>query len=267
MGPHADNEKLPGFEARRGPQSTTLEKATQPWYERVSAGRLTATEGDLAFVRALYDDAIWNADRQIGALFDAARGAKRGGRTILVFASDHGELLADPGGKRIRLGHGNMLNEVLLHVPLFIAAPGIAAGVEKRHIVELVDVAPTLAALTGLQVEPEWAWDGTPILGATAEYGDIAISERAAWESRQTSIRSLADAVTYTPPKGWKNAYDVEADPMHGAPVKPWTAAQTALFARLLAYVADAHPQAPGEKTSATPEELEMLKALGYTGD
>ncbi len=65
--------------------------------------------------------------------------------TYVVLLSDHGEGL-EPGEGATH--HGGALRRDLLSVPLLVAGPGIAPGVESTPV-SLIDVAPTLAALAG----------------------------------------------------------------------------------------------------------------------
>ena len=70
--------------------------------------------------------------------------------TIVVFASDHGYLL----GEHQMWKKGVLWNEAI-HVPLIISAPGKEQGARTHHIVELIDLYPTLAELAGLPPEPK----------------------------------------------------------------------------------------------------------------
>ncbi len=264
MGPHADNPKLSGFDERRGKFDSALVHVTQKFYEDVAAGKAAATEGDMAYMRAMYDDAVWELDARVGQLVDAARAGARGQKTMIVVTADHGEALGEAGHSPPRFGHGHALNDVLLHVPLVVYVPG-AAPRKDTSIVELVDLAPTLADLAGIPVDKAWAWDGLPLLGPRATANTMALAERARWEARQVGARTLTHAYTLSPGKNWARAYDLRSDPGQLSPQKPTSAEHQALAAAVKAYLDNAHPPAAGARTTATPEELEMLKALGYT--
>ncbi|MCA9656912.1 MAG: sulfatase [Myxococcales bacterium] len=83
-------------------------------------------------------------DRAIGEVITALKERGLWGKTIVVFASDHGESLGeDP---RLPDNHGRVLYNALVHIPLAIRLP----GVEPRRSdapVTLVDVLPTLLSL------------------------------------------------------------------------------------------------------------------------
>ena len=77
--------------------------------------------------------------------------------SIVVFTSDHGEGFGRKVGNFI---HPNYLWDENLHVPFLIYAKGItdAAPQTITNPTTVLDVAPTLAALTG--IEPEKSWIG-----------------------------------------------------------------------------------------------------------
>src|SRR3546814_5268911 len=67
--------------------------------------------------------------------------------TIVIFMSDHGEMLGDHG---IYL-KGPYFYEPAVRVPLIVSWPGtIAGGRSVPEMVELVDLAPTLLDAAGL---------------------------------------------------------------------------------------------------------------------
>ena len=264
MGPHADNPRLEGFEARRGKFDSKLVDVSQKFYEDVAAGKATATAGDMAYMRAMYDDGVWEMDQRVGAVVDAVRASKRADKTVIVVTADHGEALGEPGANPPRFGHGHALDEALLHVPLVVYVPGSSPRRDDR-LAELVDVAPTLTDVVGVATEAAWAWDGQPLMGSRAVVGTVALAERARWEARQVGARTLTHAYLLTPAKGWTKAYDLRVDRGQTTPVKTLAPEHQALAAVIKKYLETAKPPGAGTKTAATEEELEMLKALGYT--
>jgi len=97
----------------------------------------------------LYDSAARFADEQSGILIDTLLANYP--NTVVVVVADHGEHLWEHGF----LGHTLTLYEPLIHVPLFIKAPGLPLDTMDSPI-ELVDILPTVAALAGLPARPFW---------------------------------------------------------------------------------------------------------------
>jgi choline-sulfatase len=112
------------------------------WVRRRAAARDLE---NTALVRRQYCALIELIDAQIGRMLDALERRGMLDNTIIVFASDHGEMLGDFG-----LYQKSMAYEPALRVPLIAAGPGIAGGVVSDALVELFDVNPTLCELAGL---------------------------------------------------------------------------------------------------------------------
>lgn len=79
--------------------------------------------------------------------------------TVVVFLSDHGEMLGAHG-----LWHKMVAYEESIRVPLILRVPGAPRGLRSDAPVGLLDVAPTLAALCGVAPDPDW--DGIDLSGA-----------------------------------------------------------------------------------------------------
>jgi arylsulfatase A-like enzyme len=94
-----------------------------------------------------YDAEIAFADAAFGNVVQAAR-ARAGGELVVLATSDHGESLGEHGENQ----HGFTLHRGVLRVPLVMAGPGLPRGQTVSATVGLVDIAPTLAELAGVEL-------------------------------------------------------------------------------------------------------------------
>jgi arylsulfatase len=100
-------------------------------------------------VIARYYAMIELIDHNVGRLLEALERTGQRERTIIVFTSDHGEMLGDHG----LLLKGCRFYEGLARVPLIWWGPGrFQAGLRSEALVELIDIFPTLLDLAGLPV-------------------------------------------------------------------------------------------------------------------
>ncbi len=89
-------------------------------------------------------------DREAGRVLSALKELGLEKNTIVLFTSDHGDMLGSHG-----LLYKNHPQEESLHVPLFVRAPGtIPAGLQVEDLVSTIDIAPTLLGLCGLDPLP-----------------------------------------------------------------------------------------------------------------
>ncbi|HUF78447.1 MAG TPA: sulfatase-like hydrolase/transferase, partial [Thermoanaerobaculia bacterium] len=99
-----------------------------------------------------YDAEVAAADAVVGDLLDRLRDLGVYERAIVLFVSDHGEGLGDHGLEE----HGPLLYREQLQVPLLLKLPGSERGGRTVSApAQLVDLAPTLLELLGLEVPPE----------------------------------------------------------------------------------------------------------------
>jgi arylsulfatase A-like enzyme len=97
-----------------------------------------------------YRNALHYGDISLGTLVDGIRERGLEDRTLWIIYGDHGEAFGQHEGN---YGHTFALFDENVHVPLMIAAPGSRDGqMRVRKVVSLVDAAPTVLDLLGLQV-------------------------------------------------------------------------------------------------------------------
>jgi arylsulfatase A-like enzyme len=116
-------------------------------------------------------------DRHFGELLDALDERGQLDNTIVIFHSDHGELLGDHG----LVYKGARFFDGVVRVPLIVRWPERCAGGQRVDgLTELIDIAPTLLDAVGLEV-PD-AMQGRsllPVLAGQAEDTgkDVVVSE------------------------------------------------------------------------------------------
>jgi arylsulfatase A-like enzyme len=209
-------------------------------------------------------------DRELGRLLEQL--ARRGllEQTIVCVTADHGEAF----GERGEFEHGHDLHREAVRVPWIVAGPGVPAGVRIAAPVSLVDLAPTLLALAGLEVPAgvegrslfPALWAGAPPAGpvfaeTSSRYLSRGEHHRAAYDGSLRLIR-------VTDPDGGVRAeayYDAASDPGEERPLDgPVTAglAPRALAEALDDYARRAVPVREGR--DAVVPDLEAMRALGY---
>jgi arylsulfatase A-like enzyme len=101
---------------------------------------------------ARYDESIAYTDNYVGKLISVIR-RNLGPNTAILLTADHGESFDHGYGSH----SGVMLYEDLIHIPLIIALPDAAAAPGRRDdLAAQIDLAPTIAALAGVDPSPRW---------------------------------------------------------------------------------------------------------------
>ena len=118
-------------------------------------------------IQAAYYAMITLIDDNVGRMLDALERTGQRENTIVIFMSDHGEMLGDHG----LVAKGCRFYEALVRVPLIFSWPGhFQQGVVSNALVELMDIVPTLLEACGvLAPERMQARSLTPILSGTAD--------------------------------------------------------------------------------------------------
>ena len=105
---------------------------------------------DHRWLRAAYWAMCDLIDRQVGRILAALEASGQAEHTVVLFMSDHGELLGDHG---IYL-KGPFFYDPAVHVPLIVSWPGHIPPARHPALAELVDLAPTLLEAAGVPPHP-----------------------------------------------------------------------------------------------------------------
>lgn len=175
-----------------------------------------ADEEKTRTLRRQYYSMIRLLDRRIGEILDAISEKGLTDNTIVVFTTDHGDMLGDHG-----LGQkGPMSYEEVVHVPLIISWPGMIEPQAAQGVTSLADLYPTLLSFAGIAPD-----------GADLDLDGIAMNDMLFSRNREhrdhavIQFKEEADAVRYQciVTKEWKlteyigedygELYHLSADP------------------------------------------------------
>lgn len=95
-----------------------------------------------------YDSEIAYVDFQISRLLEDIEDLVAADNTLVLFVSDHGESLGEHG----YWGHGRHLYEATLHIPMGITWPGRVEPKVVEAPALILDLAPTVVGLLGIDV-------------------------------------------------------------------------------------------------------------------
>ncbi len=151
-------------------------------------------------------------DDKVGELLDVLDRTRMADDTIIVFCSDHGEMLGERG-----LWFKMNFYEGSARVPLMIAGKGVPAGLIRTPVSNL-DICPTLCDLAGIDISAIMPWtDGQSLVpltkGATR---DAPVLIEYAAEGTYAPMVAIRDGrwkfvhCELDPPQ----LFDIEADPL-----------------------------------------------------
>lgn len=121
--------------------------------EALAAGKERLSREEQAYVQALYNAEVRDADAAFGEMLADLDELGVADRTAVILVADHGEELWE----RDSFGNGQSLYQEVVQVPLVIRAPGQAGlgPVVVDQDVSLVDVYATALDLAGISAGPE----------------------------------------------------------------------------------------------------------------
>lgn len=230
-----------------------------------------------AAMEAVYDAEVAAVDLELRALFEFLGKQRFLESTVVVITADHGEGFGAHG----HFGHANTLYEELIRVPLLMVLPGQSTGRVVDEPVSLIDVAPTLLDLAG--IEAPASFEGRSLrplfeaglvdrLAARFSPGAPVISElpnlptqaKAGVRPRHTLAIRQGNRKVVRAFDGTHEAFDLAHDPIEQRPDPTGEDRLTTALDEFVARHA-AVPAAP--KRAVDPETASRLQALGYVTD
>lgn len=179
------------------------------------------TEEQARLGRSYYYDMVRIIDHEMGRILGCLDRLDLSDNTLIVFTTDHGELLGDHG---IWM-KGPFHYEELVRVPLMLRWPaGLEGGHRSSAISSLVDITPLCLAAAGLEIPPEM--DGLDVLpylrGEASSPRESAVVE-CIDDPHQLRLKSIVTAdrkLTWYCGRDDGELYDLELDP--GELVNRW---------------------------------------------
>ncbi len=156
-------------------------------------------------IRRNYAAMIENIDRHVGRFLDAVAARGETDSTIVIYSSDHGEMLGDHDRWAKQTYH-----QPSIGVPLIVAGPGVRRRATSEALVELHDLAATMLDYAGAPAPAGMdARSLRPVLeGAATAHRPFAISALGEWRLIRDERYKLVLAAGVPP-----RLFDLVADP------------------------------------------------------
>lgn len=161
------------------------EDITAPMEKRVRGLAMPAVNGSNQYnaaqnhaIRQNYTAMCENIDRTIGLYLDKLESLGQLDNTLILFSSDHGEMLGD---------HGRWGKTVPYHpsacVPLTVAGPGVRKGASSSALINHIDLAATCLDFAGIAPPKDVdSLSFRPVLeGRSTSHRDVVFSGLGAW--------------------------------------------------------------------------------------
>jgi arylsulfatase A-like enzyme len=225
-------------------------------------GQLTGS--DIRYLRALYDSEISYTDEHIGRFLDELRRRGLYDDALIIVTSDHGESFVDRPDRWI--GHTICVYGECLNVPLILKLPGQHGHRLIEEWVSIIDIPSTILTLTGPANPLGMALEGRPLTRPRS--GRALFAQTRRWFAKDTVV--MNDWKLIRRVKARQEAlFDLAKDPderQDRLAAEPQVAtALSGLLREWREQMEAATTKVGAEEPTYTLEEIDMLRALGYT--
>ncbi|MEN9358622.1 MAG: hypothetical protein RL095_157 [Verrucomicrobiota bacterium] len=255
----SDPSKLPP--ARPNMHDTeTLPSALQNFTQSYVTEKKDWTELQWRQYLYAYYRLVEASDREVGRVLAALQESAAASNTIIVFTSDHGEMMGSH-----QMCRKQRLYEEAVAVPLVVVLPdGKKAWVNKRHLVSGLDIMPTFLDYAGIAIPPSLGGRSLrPLVeGQEVPWRDFVVSElNGAAEARM--VRSARyKYIVFATGENREQFFDLEKDPgeLKNLIAEPSLAAEIEKHRKMLVqWRLDTHDEigkrAPGKGKKGKEEE------------
>jgi len=171
-----------------------------------------ASDEKLRLIKALYYTSVTMVDEAVGRILACLEELGLAENTLVIFTSDHGEMLGDhwAWGKKL-------FYDASARIPMILRYPGrIAPGTVCDELVNLTDIMPTVLDAAGVEVPCEVERSGQSllkILSGETRGRDVLFGECDHGQSLIFMARTKRYKYVYTVRRGFEELYDLEQDP------------------------------------------------------
>lgn len=233
---------------------------------KLRTGEIKTSDLPIDRLEKLYNGEIAYTDQQVTRLIDWLKSSGMYDDTIVVITSDHGEEFLEHGGYE----HGHTLYNELLHVPLIIAGCDVPSGVNANDVVGLMDVAPTLLRLAGIDSCNSFhGQDLTPAFDRAPLLDRAVFSEGNMWDESWYALHHDNHKLI-TIPAGDKSLamlFDLAVDPGEKTDIATRHESTAKRLLADMVLILRAASTTRSKPVDFTDTEWERLRALGYVGE
>jgi arylsulfatase A-like enzyme len=218
-------------------------------------------DDDLPLLRKLYDENLHYGDWAAGEIFKILEENRLEDDTIRIFISDHGEAIGENG----QIGHGHVLYQTGLRIPLLLKIPGIGLHVFNQPAITS-DLVRTLCWLFDLKF---------PYLDFSRGKNLFHLPENRRLVARRINIKNYPGYTVIQYPyklilhfpiePGGSELYNLADDPLEDNPLTGHRLVRETLGFYLFNHLKNAvrlHPRML--KPALREEDLKSLESLGY---
>ena len=160
-------------------------------------------------IRESYYSAISLVDKNVGRVLDYLDSASLAQNTLVIFTSDHGEMLADRGFYQKALPYDSAAR-----IPLIVRCPGrIAPGTKRGCYADLLDIFPTMLDLTGHTGKIQLLGNSLFDLYSGARNKQYQFCDWSNGRARWVMVRDQRYKYVYWYNGGTEELYDMQNDP------------------------------------------------------